>query len=307
MWTAKGLVGIAAFSLIGVLMFAPPARAHEEVAALRDTGATAKGAIDLRALDGPARDRVYSCDRSVMGVALARPWLDQDGTIYFADKPVIEGAVPWASVLTISETLKTLVIASNGLPSHVTGIFPVQRASVAFQYDRNPNSIMAQSLRYEIPKEPQFADAPSCLPMGTIGVAATGAVFFNALDAPGRDAVANEIFDLCEGHPQRQGLYHYHHASPCFAQGVENEHSPLAGYALDGFRIYGRRGENGAFATNAALDACHGHIGSVPDAAEIYHYHLTEEFPYTLGCFTGEVDVRYLRRRPGLGPGGPPR
>jgi len=67
--------------------------------------------------------------------------------------------------------------------------------------------------------------------MGAIGVLLTGAVFFNGLDAEGRDAVAHEI-----------------------------------------------------------QDACHGHTHTVPwDGAltDIYHYHATTEYPYTLGCYVG--------------------
>ncbi len=129
-----------------------------------------------------------------------------------------------------------------------------------------------------------------------------GCLFFNALDADRRDAVANEIFDACEGHPQQQGQYHYHHNSPCFNQGDKGEHSPLLGYALDGFGLYGARGENGEILTNKALDECHGHTGSATDRLgkqiNEYHYHINNEFPYTLGCFKGEVDQSMLERRP---------
>jgi len=288
------------------------ANAHEETATLRDVGATARGAIGVRSLSAPGRNTIYSCTHSQMGQALDRPWVDADGTIRFADKPVIEGAVAWPHFMEISRTLESLVIASNGLPSHMTGTYPVSPTSDAARFDRNPNSISEQDLRYTIPVAPQLADQVSCLPMGTIGIALTGGVFFNALDAPGRDAVANEVFDLCEGHPQRRGLYHYHHASPCFEQGLDDRHSPLVGYALDGFGIYGLRGEAGVLLTNDDLDDCHGHIGLAPDAEvgndPVYHYHLTEAFPYTLGCFRGTVEARYLQAGPGagVGPGGGP-
>ena len=50
----------------------------------------------------------------------------------------------------------------------------------------------------------------------------TGNVFFNALDAVGRDAVAHEIQDACEGHPERSSLYHYHNLSKGCGSGMEN-------------------------------------------------------------------------------------
>lgn len=258
---------------------------------------TAQGAIDQRSLAKPARNTIFSCNRPAMGTALGRPWVDSTGFIDFAKKPNIEGAVTWQSQLNIlrrqSPQEQSMDFSGNGLPNHPTGIFPVARDSDAYRYDRNPNSIQAYRLQLNIPNAPQVAEQPGCLPMGIIGVALSGGVFFNALDAPGRDAVANEIFDKCEGHPERNGRYHYHHYSPCFDQGDANLHSPLIGYALDGFGIYGPRGDGGHYISNNQLDECHGHVGPVPgpngQAVEVYHYHANREFPYTLGCFRGVV------------------
>ena len=67
-------------------------------------------------------------------------------------------------------------------------------------------------------------------------------------------------------------------------------HSAVVGYALDGFPITGRRGDAGKLLSNADLDACHGHVGTiVVDGKRVrtYHYHATLEYPYTLGCFHG--------------------
>lgn len=48
--------------------------------------------------------------------------------------------------------------------------------------------------------------------------------------------------DLCEGHAQQQGAYH-HHADPvCLAEEIEDTgtgHSPIYGYAADGYPVYG--------------------------------------------------------------------
>jgi hypothetical protein len=117
----------------------------------------------------------------------------------------------------------------------------------------------------------------------------TGGVFFNALDAMGRDAVAHEILDGCGGHPERSGQYHYHDQAPCLDD-PGRDHSALIGYAFDGFGIFGRRGEEGRPLRNADLDACHGHTHAIPwdgQVAAMYHYHATYEYPYTLGCYRG--------------------
>ena len=99
--------------------------------------------------------------------------------------------------------------------------------------------------------------------------------------------------DQCWGHPYAQ-QYHLHGYSwKCFPnQGTEG-HSPLFGYALDGFGIYGPRGDDGKMVTNEQLDECHGHTHPVMwdgKMQNIYHYHLNREFPYAVGCFRGEVN-----------------
>ncbi len=129
-----------------------------------------------------------------------------------------------------------------------------------------------------------------------IGVALNGVAIFNALDAAGRDAVAHETQDVCDGHPQAAGIYHYHGPSPCMPG--QDGNAQLVGYALDGFGIYSRYDANGNEITNADLDACHGTTSQVMwngKLTSIYHYVLTQEYPYTIGCFQGTP----VRVRPG--------
>jgi hypothetical protein len=300
-------------SFVGLLVLVGFAAAgHAAVAhdpSLHAQGATAKGAVDRRALDRPARDSLWACGASVMGPALGRPWLAPDGTVYFARKPVVDGSVSWASRFAATEQGEQRLLQGNGLPAHATGRFPVSQGSLAGRYDPNPNTIRERNVAYAIPRDPKPAPQPSCLPMGPIGVAVTGGMFFNALDAELRDAVANELFDACEGHPDPRGGYHYHHGSPCFPKAAPGEHGLVVGWALDGFAIHGPQGEAGRRLTNADLDECHGHSHALrqPDGSTrvAYHYHLTDQFPYTLGCFRGAVDPSLQRRGPP--PGGPGR
>ena len=263
------------------------------------------GAVDHRSMNAPLRNTLFSCEQAAMGQTLSRSWLDGNGVISFGKKPVVEGGELKDSRLEIRYEGDMIVINGNGVPEHPVGQFPVRPDSEAFQYDRNPNSIQAYTVQYQIPLQPEVADQPGCLPMGAIGIALSGSVFFNPLDAYFRDAVANEIFDQCEGHPQQRGVYHYHHASPCLDQGDKNTHSPLIGYALDGFGIYGSRGENGRYLSNVELDECHGHYGTVTDRnntlISVYHYHANDEFPYLLGCFKGAVEQKIIKRPPRVG------
>jgi hypothetical protein len=115
-----------------------------------------------------------------------------------------------------------------------------------------------------------------------------GVAFYNALDAGGRDAVANEVQDSCNGHPERSGEYHYHGASDC-VEGAERANT-LIGYALDGFGIYSRFDANGKEYSSDDLDECHGITSEIEwngEMVEMYHYVITQDYPYTVGCFRG--------------------
>lgn len=201
-------------------------------------------------------------------------------------KPTVDGSVAWPGArIDIALQGAERVVRANNLPIHPTGSYPVSRSDDAWQYDRNPNRIREQDVLLRLPADPRPTARPSCVPMGMIGFAVTGAAIYNALDGLGRDAAAHEILDACEGHPERNGQYHYHGPSPCAPDGD----GPV-GYALDGFGIYGVHGEDGNEIHNADLDACHGHTATVVwngHRQRIYHYHMTHEYPYTLGCYTG--------------------
>ena len=208
--------------------------------------------------------------------------------------------------MTIDVAGATRTISSNALPeNHPTGIFPVQNSDDAYQYDRNPNTISVQQILYQLPQMPQVSNAVNCLPPGVIGVALTGVPFYNGFDEGGRDAVAHEIQDDCDGHPQQQGQYHYHSVSACVDTKPDDAgHPALIGYALDGFGIYAANTGNATLKT-ADLDECHGIVSDVVwDGAVVnmYHYVATADFPYTMGCFRGTP----VQSNATNGAGGPP-
>jgi len=160
----------------------------------------------------------------------------------------------------------------------------------AHAYDANPNTIAAQSLSWALPANPVYGSTPTCVG-GEVGIMLTGARLFNAVDGENRDAGAWEIQDHCQGHPDSSHHYHYHTLSSCVTPAdTAGQHSPLIGYAADGFGIYGNLGEAGVALSNADLDKCHGHTHSiVVNGVTVvqYHYHATLGFPYTVGCFRG--------------------
>jgi hypothetical protein len=72
---------------------------------------------------------------------------------------------------------------------------------------------------------------------------------------------------------------------------IQGDREGLAGYAIDGFPLFGKY-EDGTVLTSADLDECHGHVHPIVNQGvptSMYHYHLTDDAPYSLGCFRGIV------------------
>jgi YHYH protein len=230
------------------------------------------------------------------------PWIHADSTWDSTAKITVDGDVEWKNFryeITVENGKRKLT--GNGLPDHHTGKFPIDRDSEAFKYDRNPNRINETNIVFELPLYPQVAAQASCLTPGAIGVMKSGVAIFDGLDAQGKDAPAHEVQDKCSGHPEPHGQYHYHNLSNCIAEKATGKHSELVGYALDGFGIYGLYGEDGKELTDADLDECHGHTHEIlweGKTMQMYHYHATREYPYTLGCFKGTPVSNREGRRP---------
>ena len=238
------------------------------------------------------------------------PWFNDDGTWDATKKTTVDGDVAWPNAkLTITKQGGKLVVSTSALPTdHTTGVFPVSPNDDAYLVDRNPNTIAAQSIVLELPLHPKVAASPSCV-RGEVGVLKSGVVVFDAVDAGGRDAVAYEVQDHCQGHPQIAGEYHYHSVSTCVLAKLDRGtgQSKQVGWAFDGFGIYGPRDAKGNTLTNADLDECHGTTSKVVfngKKQRIYHYVATQEYPYTVGCFRGTSAVSGPTV---ASPNGPPR
>ncbi len=189
---------------------------------------------------------------------------------------------------------------------------------------------------------------------GAVAFAANGVPIFGPEDGPGGDAVAGQEgayeedrqhvwLGICHAHSGPGGEYHYHADSNCMHWHPDEEngeswsdysiessrnvtsHSPIVGFALDGYPIYGfvgwdadgdvtemtssyrlKDGETGYNGIDdyeyvsglGDLDACNGQFGVTPDYPEgVYHYHTTWEngeggigFPYFINCYRGIVE-----------------
>ena len=241
----------------------------------------------------PKRGYVDSCQTSFNGGGAFRngPWIDEGARVWdLTGKVSVQGAVRWPAASSRHASGSRLVVASNGLPNHPTGVFPIASSDPAYQYDRNPNSIKQHTISVALPRHPKVASRPTCVG-GTIGIARNGIPIFSAFDAGGRDAPAHELQDSCSGHPEITGQYHYHWLPRCLIEGASTRRqSPLVGYALDGFGIYGPRGAHGKLLWSRDLDACHATTSTVTwqgKRKRIYHYVATYDFPYVVGCFRG--------------------
>ena len=191
---------------------------------------------------------------------------------------------PFRENVKVEVTNEHLIVRSDGIPDHETGEFPNRD---------NPNRILKQNYTFKIPRHPKPADKPGKLPMGPIGVAINGVPFYNPYNREGEDAAKVEVFDECCGHPDPRGRYHYHIYPKCVKTPFEKDdgsqgHSPLLGFAFDGYGIYGPFGENGK--RPADLDECNGHT----DETRGYHYHVTDKFPYIIGGYHGQVEASNL-------------
>ncbi len=206
--------------------------------------------------------------------------------------------------IQLSYDSQFLIMKSQGYPNHPTAIFP---------NSDNPNSIRVQQFTFRLPLEPKLADHITRVPMGPIGTALNGVVFFNPFEAGGMNAVEgySEVWlDSCCGHPAPGGVYHYHKYPSCVKSPFADDgkqHSPVIGFAFDGFPVYGPYEESGLMAkdlkagSGRALDVCNGHR----DDSRGYHYHVTPgRFPYILGGYVGVVEHsnNHELRRVGLGP-----
>lgn len=115
----------------------------------------------------------------------------------------------------------------------------------------NPNVASNQNFVYKITRNPQHnTGTPTAIGLGHIGVWTNGVSIFNADDAQTynnqgvwhRNAYffEGQGFDSCLGHPQQNGEYHHHVSPNCLYDNADStHHSPIIGYAFDGFPVYG--------------------------------------------------------------------
>lgn len=184
-----------------------------------------------------------------------------------------------------------VVIKVTSLPDHKSPYYKgTQWAATQYEayngtnplWNQNPNTIAESDVTFKIPLNPAVATTHTSTPMGPMGVAINGVPIFNQYAAGGSPLTGEKnSFDQYDGHPQQQGMYHYH-AEPYYLTTAKGKDA-LLGFLLDGFPVYGPL-EGGKTITNTDLDVYHGHFAVTADyPAGIYHYHTTDADPYING------------------------
>jgi polyisoprenoid-binding protein YceI len=266
----------------------------------------------------------------------------------------------WKCFVEIEMTDDSVIVTSTGIPNHD---FESKLGCCAEEND----------YQWIIPTSPKFSEKIIMAPdRGAIAITVTGVPIFGPEEGPGGDAVAlhfdyfeedrQEIqLGLCGGH-SAGSYFHYHFDANCLhwhpeGEGLDwedwdytknldpDEHSPVIGFAFDGFPIYGPYGwdsyknvieitssyrlKKGADGYNGIddwefveglgdTDECNGLSSSTPEVPDgIYHYVSTIRngndqigFPYFLLCYHGipnESNYEEIIDGQGPGAGGPGR
>ena len=145
-----------------------------------------------------------------------------------------------SNVQTVQYSTNNVYISCTCIPGYSIGPWMGQ-----------PNVPSNQNFVFKITRNPQQnTGTPTAVGLGHIGVWTNGVSIFNADDAQTynnqgvwhRNAYFWEGagFDNCLGHPQQQGEYHHHVNPKCLYDDLDStDHSPIIGYAFDGFPVYG--------------------------------------------------------------------
>jgi len=254
----------------------------------------------------------YKSDRYInpflnnMTAWLRAGYKDEQGNIVTQDTFVPD------NVVLIFEGDGFLTIKAKNLPNHPTAKFPDTYGTQGY----NPSYIQELNKTYRLPLEPVLNldakamdanDRNHALPMGAIGVAVNGVVFYNPFDAGMRDA--SNIMDRCCGHPSPDNRYHYHKYPVCVnTPFVDKGDAPsqVIGFAFDGFPIYGPYQSAGVMARDSTTNPLNA-FNACDDDVRGWHYHVTPgKFPYIIGGYIGKIEPSNFEHGPMRAPGSGP-
>lgn len=187
----------------------------------------------------------------------------------------------------------TLYIESSGMPDHemMVGITSTNQQVPLPQNYRGDNA-------WKIPLHPVVASSPTATTGGPIGIAINGVPIFDPSNQGSREDTKKEgELDRCNGHAGRADDYHYHAAPVCLMK-QRTDPAGIIGFALDGYPI---GGFVDSWGSKTGLDRCNGKM-----EAGGYRYHVTNEYPYVIACFTGIANMNSIPTMQPLRPPGEP-
>ncbi len=240
--------------------------------------------------------------------------------------------------IDVSGTTRT--ITSNGIPSHPVGTFPNAG---------NPHTITTQDYVFTVTTKPTRTGVAASAKRWLWGVAVNGVPFEAGTaeywhgDRRGGwnyDALGGAVrlgLDANHAHVQRSGAYHYHALPTGLMRQLgwtADSHSPLIGWAADGYPVYAVTGDlgngvqrvrssyrlrtearpggdephgagDGTFvqdwkyvAGSGDLDECNGAVTrSAEFPAGSYAYFITEGYPFVARCWIGTPDTSFQKPR----------
>ncbi|MBT0958614.1 YHYH protein [Alphaproteobacteria bacterium KMM 3653] len=287
--------------------------------------------------------RVVGLGVLVVGLAAAQMYRKRVNTateVASIDYVLAEEQPPAGNRVRITRSEEEVAIKSNSMPPHLVGLSDAERT---------PRGIQVRRVAVSVPARPEMEEAPTPMQVGwRFGVSVHG-IMFDPLtpqywkDQPDNGWNYNALSGAVElgidtnlAHTSREGVYHYHgipYGLMTLLGYSEKAHSPLIGYAADGFPIYavtgrvdgevvqmtpsyrlksGTRpggrdapggGYDGTFHADyeyveglGNLDVCNGAFTvSVEYPQGTYAYFLTSDYPVIPTCWRGTPDASFMR------------
>ena len=147
-----------------------------------------------------------------------------------------------ADVQAVKYNANFIYVSCSSVPAYQIGPWP-----------GNPNTPTDGNWTFRITRTPQPKAAPkTATGLGAIGVWVNGVAIYNASDARSYNNrniwhqnaifVEGPSFDGCGGHPAPNQQYHNHQNAACIYAETSAMHSPIVGFAFDGYPVYGPYG-----------------------------------------------------------------
>ncbi len=213
-----------------------------------------------------------------------------------------------SNVQTVQYSATQVYVSCNAIPEYSIGPWP-----------SNPNVPSPQNFVCKFTRTPvQNTGTAIYTALGNIGLWSNGVAIFNPKDGQywnnstssftmgatttgwNRNALVYEgvSFDACLGHPAPSGCYHNHVNPACLYDDTDStHHSPIIGYAFDGFPIYGAYSYTNTDGTGAIKRMKSSYVLSTgttrtagPPVNSTYPLgNMCEDYVYTAGA--GDLDV----------------